>query len=84
MTDILWNDLSEVVGTATERTHVATRGVRLSVPNSASWPNGYSRRFGQLLDLHGTLLAVVALFISALYVAAVRFSERPLPFAAPQ
>lgn len=84
MTDMLWNDLAVVVGTLVvfrlyyhftdvdEQRQLGELSARLFTP------------IGRLLDRHGKLLAVAALVGIALYVAALWYSQRPIPLVAPQ
>jgi hypothetical protein len=84
MTDMLSNNLGAVLGTLLVF-HAYYRWTGLDVRGElgdlAIW---VFTPVGQLLDQHGKLLGVLVLLGIALYVAALWFAERPLPFVAPQ
>jgi hypothetical protein len=84
MTDMLWNNLGAVLGTMLILRlyyHRSDLVVRRELGDLAAWALS---PIGHLLDRRGKLLAVLALVGIALYVAALWFAERPLPFVAPQ
>jgi hypothetical protein len=84
MTDMLWNNLGAVLGTMLIMRlyyHRSDRVVREEFGDLAAWA---LTPIGHLLDQHGKLLAVLALVGIALYVAALWFTERPVPFVAPR
>jgi hypothetical protein len=84
MTDMLSNNLGAVLGTLLVF-HAYCRWTGLDVRGElgdlAIW---VFTPVGQLLDQHGKLLGVLVLLGITLYVAALWFAERPLPFVAPQ
>jgi hypothetical protein len=84
MTDMLWTDLAVVLGTLLAfRTyyHVITRAERAELGDIAI---SVFAPIGRLLDRHGKLSAVLTLVAIALYLLALWYSERPLPFVAPR
>jgi hypothetical protein len=84
MTDMLWNNLCVVLGTffvSFAYYHWTNEAERRGLGKLAAQ---VFAPIGQLLDQHGRLLTMLVLMGIALYVAALWFSERPLPFVAPR
>jgi ABC-type Fe3+-siderophore transport system permease subunit len=84
MTDFLWNDLAAVLATLVAfRTYhhlidAAEKRKLGDLSASLFTPIGY------LLDRHGKLLAAAPLLLIAVYLAALWFAERPVPFIGQQ
>jgi hypothetical protein len=84
MTDLLWNDLAAVAATL-----LVFRAYRHFLSSEeqrelGEFAGNIFAPIGRLLDRHGKLLTALAALLIALYLAALWFTERPLPFVAPQ
>jgi hypothetical protein len=82
MTDMLGNDVAAVL--ATLLAFHAYHHWIIEKRELGDLADSIFTPIGRLLDRHGTLLALVALLSIAVYVAALWYAERPLPFVAPQ
>jgi len=79
MTDLLWNDVGTVLGTLLGLRlycHVLQAGQRQDIGRAARWlVDGPDRVLGR----HGVLLSMIVALLAAAAVAALWFTDRPLP-----
>jgi hypothetical protein len=84
VTDMLSNDLAAVLGVLVALHaygHWTRPAVQREISDLAAW---LFNPIGRLLDAQGKLLAAFVLLGIAVYVAALWYAERALPFVAPQ